>query len=659
MNVKMTLGAAMAFIALAPASGRAQIERLSPARQEKEVAALAVQAKAGLPAGPMKEHLERVQKNAAKNREAAVLAERVYRDVSNAVPAASFIYYAVPPMSDVQRLEDVYPIDGLASAPVRIVSAKGEYEPGSFLIYPLSNLGKVTFSLTPFKTTKGQVFPADKLDLKVVKVWCQNRNGWYSYFGDTGFKLCPELLLNDEDLIRVDEEKLANYARLVDKDGKITERWLNPPRQFDGRFYDHWQKTDGFQSMRPDFHDADTLQPVLLQEGRFRNFFLTAHVTPDIAEGTYRGAVKLADKSGKSLGEIPATVTVLPFELPKPKAYLDPDRDFYVCSYDYITLGIIMGYNGGDLELARKQLVAVLRDQVEHNQDMHWVSGGIDTEGLYTLKAMKEAGMRTDAVVGGISVKTNGSRKELEANARRQAEFRKELETNARHQAEFWDKWLGHHNFYIGFGDEPSAGWLERNRLVFESYQKEGFKFIIAGGNNVFNKTGYLYDWHNVAKWPEDESSVVLWNRIGQAHVAWYADMHIGPENPAFNRRQYGMAAYLAGYSAFCNYAHHFGSFNDDSETYKPMVFAYGCGNGVIDTIQWEGFREGVDDIRYATLMTTLAREAAKSKDLNTRYAGTTALQYLAGFNREDADLDVCRAEMTRHIIDLRQRLGR
>ena len=47
MNVlKMTLGAAGVLIALAPAAGRAQIERLSHARQEKEVAALAAQVSA-------------------------------------------------------------------------------------------------------------------------------------------------------------------------------------------------------------------------------------------------------------------------------------------------------------------------------------------------------------------------------------------------------------------------------------------------------------------------------------------------------------------------------------------------------------------------------------------------------------------------------------
>ena len=37
---------------------------------------------------------------------------------------------------------------------------------------------------------------------------------------------------------------------------------------------------------------------------------------------------------------------------------------------------------------------------------------------------------------------------------------------------------------------------------------------------------------------------------------------------------------------------------------YRDHVFAYPTSNGVIDTIQWEGWREGVDDTRYvATLI--------------------------------------------------------
>ena len=58
------------------------------------------------------------------------------------------------------------------------------------------------------------------------------------------------------------------------------------------------------------------------------------------------------------------------------------------------------------------------------------------------------------------------------------------------------------------------------------------------------------------------------------------------------------------------------------------MVFVYGMADGVIDTLQWEGFREGVDDIRYATLLHGLAVKAAASTNLDTIYAGAEALQW-------------------------------
>ena len=143
---------------------------------------------------------------------------------------APFVWWAVPPLSDIQRLPDVEPTDVPAGGVVRVRLARGEYEPGSFVVKAGSDLGKVAFSLGAFKNEKGEVFPAKQLDLKVIEVWYQNRNAWFCYFGDTGFKLCPELLLNDEDLIRVDEKKEANYARLTAPDGKVTERWINPPR---------------------------------------------------------------------------------------------------------------------------------------------------------------------------------------------------------------------------------------------------------------------------------------------------------------------------------------------------------------------------------------------------------------------------------------------
>lgn len=572
------------------------------------------------------------------------IAERVRADFKTLRHAEAFVHYDVPPMSGLQRLADVYPEDGVPGGTVTIVAAQDEYEPGSFLVYALRDLGKTQLSLTPFRKDDGTVFPAANLDLKVVKVWYQNRNAWYSYFGDTGFKLVPELLLNDEDLIRVDEKTGANYARLRFADGTVKERWINPPRQLDRAFWDFYRGGRAFSPMKPEFDDAETLQPVALPPGVFRNFFLTAHVTRAIPAGVYRGAVKVGTH-----GEIPVEIKVLDFILPKPKCYFDDDLDFYVNFYSYDCLGMIMEENGGDFELAKKQFLATMVNRVAHGQDINWLRFNLfGAESQACLRMMKEAGIRTDVIVASVPLATQGG-------------TMTEIESAGRRGVAAADRLLGHHNVYAAFGDEPPAAWLKETRPVLRAAQQAGWKFILAGSDHVFRKAGYQYDWHNINKQAENDTTTKLWNQLGHSpHVAWYAKQHVGVENPEFNRRQNGMAAYLSNYSSLCNYAHHYGPYNDDVSGYRPMVFTYGVYSGVLDTIQWEGFREGVDDIRYATLLVKLAREAAKSaSDIDMRYEGNKALQYLASFRKDADDLNACRFEMIKYILKLKDMLAK
>lgn len=146
---------------------------------------------------------------------------------------------------------------------------------------------------------RGQALPASALDLKFVKVWYQNGNAWWSYFGDSGVRLCPELLVNDEDLIRVDTEKKANYARLVEPDGRRHEHWLNPPRQMDKRIFKHYRFPSCFLPMEGSFRDAKTLQPVALGKGERKQFLLTVHSTKDTPAGVYRGVIQVKSKGEK------------------------------------------------------------------------------------------------------------------------------------------------------------------------------------------------------------------------------------------------------------------------------------------------------------------------------------------------------------------------
>ena len=563
------------------------------------------------------------------------------------VAASSFAevaWWSVPAMSGVQRLPDTIPADGEQGGTVKIIAARGEYEPGSFVVRSDADLGKVSFTIGELKNEKGDVFPADAVDLRVVKVWYQNKNGWFSYFADTGFKLCPELLLHDEDLIRVDQEKVANYARVTGADGQTSEWWLNPPRLLNGRYFDHFVSTTAFPSMRPGFADAKTLQPVALDKDASKQFILTAHVAPDTPAGTYEGKISVSAAQPLS---IPVAIKVLDFDLPRPMAYYHPEMDFRVCSYDYVNLGDVMALNGGDEELAWQQLEAIFRNFVAHGQDMKWLKGRTATpETDRMLAIMKKVGMRTDTIVGGVDFKWN-ERDEKESFAR------------AQRIRDYYDRTYGHHDVYGSYGDEPGAKFFIANRPIFDAYQAAGLKFIIASHEHIFNLAGYRWNWHNASKKPTDPSVPMRWNELGtDTYSAWYADQHVGAENPEFNRRQNGLGAYLSGYSAFCNYAHHLGPYNDDSETYKPMVFCYGTADGVLDTLQWEGFREGVDDIRYATLMMAIVREAEKSADIKVRYLAGKAKVLLTLFDRKTGDLNAVRGEMIGFIEKLRAALG-
>ena len=84
------------------------------------------------------------------------------------------------------------------------------------------------------------------------------------------------------------------------------------------------------------------------------------------------------------------------------------------------------------------------------------------------------------------------------------------------------------------------------------------------------------------------------------------------------------------------------------------MNFVYGDGGGIIDTLAWEAFREGMDDIRYATLLQKLAKPLQHSKDYRVRDVARKAMQVLAELDTDSFDLSAARLEIIRHIMALK-----
>jgi hypothetical protein len=117
-----------------------------------------------------------------------------------------------------------------------------------------------------------------------------------------------------------------------------------------------------------------------------------------------------------------------------------------------------------------------------------------------------------------------------------------------------------------------------------------------------------------------DSSVSALWHSRGHKILS-YGNPQTGVENPEIYRMNYGVALWNAGYDGSMDFAYQWASENDYWNDYgdahwRDHMFTYPTTNGVVDTIQWEGFREGVDDTRYVATLNKIAGTSATAKSI-------------------------------------------
>ena len=172
--------------------------------------------------------------------------------------------------------------------------------------------------------------------------------------------------------------------------------------------------------------------------------------------------------------------------------------------------------------------------------------------------------------------------------------------------------------------DEASGDVLRSERPAWEAvHQAEGKVFVAVGNNlNAVDSVGNLLDVAILAN-ALNPTQAAKWHSYGHK-IFSYANPQAGIENPEIYRKNYGFVLWNAGYDGTMNYAyqHGFGQsiWNDNDHYTKDHVFAYPTSNGVIDTIQWEGWREGVDDTRY---LATLIKKEGSDTSAKTIVSGS------------------------------------
>jgi hypothetical protein len=88
----------------------------------------------------------------------------------------------------------------------------------------------------------------------------------------------------------------------------------------------------------------------------------------------------------------------------------------------------------------------------------------------------------------------------------------------------------------------------------------------------------------------------------------------------------------------------------------RVLAFTYPTVDGVVDTLQWEAVREGVDDVRYVTTLRKAIAAAKQQKRPHGVALAAEAEKWLAGADIE-GDLQKLRLEIAMWIIKINEAL--
>jgi hypothetical protein len=514
-------------------------------------------------------------------------------------------------------------IPGISTA-FNFVVTPGEYEPASFVVHSNRSVKGLTIRTTLLSNSAGETLEGANLDVRIVKRWYQRNFGGYSP-PDMKY-MTSELLVYDDTLIRAEDGE--NFVKLeggeyieVSESAGLNGRTAPSPKDFPVR-------------------DAEKLQPVDLQAGESRQFWVTLHTLADTPAGHYQAVIEVI-QDGDVKSTIPVKVEVLPFTLAEPlleysfyyRGYLDKKKPEGTVSSE---------------SKSEAQMLADFQNMAAHGVKNPMIYQRLDSELLErVLDLRSQAGMNVDKIFyTGVNVVDNN---EGYVSPMLSRQVREVISVAADY---------GVSDVYFYARDEARGEKLTAQAPFWQAVRDAGGKIMAAGWQNSssfpgnFEITGGDEDLF-VCLGAFNQPEVQRWHDKGKL-IYSYQNPTGGYELPLTWRRNYGLLLWQARYDGAMPYAWQdsFGhGWNDfDHKQYRDHNFTYPTVDGPIDTLQWEGFREGVDDVRYLTTLLELLDSDEGKKSPHAEAAAAWVGQ-LRDIPLGQVDLDEIRARTVAHIL--------
>lgn len=513
-------------------------------------------------------------------------------------PDTRGLVYVRTAIRDDQVLPWTVPLPDEIGTPVQLVACRGEYETASVSVFAATDLEDVLFSVSDLVSGAGAVIPSSAADMHHVICWYQSGTGSVFRSRTT---LLAELLMKNPSLVETDPRRRENILHF-----------------------------------HPIPRDATTLQPICIPAFESRQCWMTIHVPQNATPGHYTGTLRVADRQGE--------IAAVPVRLRVPAWDLAPSPMIH---------GLYFGHRLPKLETVEEEnawftmFEAEVRHQLEHGCNTIATYMGLSplpsnpspyASGERLAAILKEygiSGMPYISIVNQIGFQQGEALRQLTEDARRLSA---------------WAKSLGFDNFYFHGMDEASGERLRREKDAFQAVRDGGAGVFVACRPSFFDIVGPLLNLPNVTGRLHPD----LARRVHEAgiRITSYGNPQAGVEQPNVYRRNYGLALRAAGYDGSINYEYRTidneNAWNDYNESsYRDHNFAYPAEGRPVGTIQFVGWREAVDDIRYAaTLQATIAAARHEGRDVAFVDQSETWLSSLSGYE----DLDAVRTEMIARI---------
>ncbi|MDD5530782.1 MAG: T9SS type A sorting domain-containing protein [bacterium] len=517
------------------------------------------------------------------------------------------IVYVVPPITDTKILPTSFISADYISNTISITASPGEYEPASFVIHAQQTIPSLEIKTSTLTGTSDSI-TSDNIDIRVVKCWYQSGVEIW----DISHKLLtPELLLKDDSLVQVTNGN--NYLKLTTGQYAFISDTTGTSGIPDAPLIDSFP-----------VKDSPILLPVSIDGGTNKQFWLTLKVPDNTTPGIYNGKITLKITTD-TMEEIQLKVEVLPIKLSKPCLTYSIYYSSYLADYGTISKG---AKNEEQFRAELKDLFdhGITNPNVFYQESLSTVLGirneiGIDTQALYYL------GLQTDTYGDSL-------------------DSLKDAVTNLKNLSAAY----GVTELYISAPDEQYLNTPDQ-RAQIEAVHQAGGKVLDAQFNDHADAIADVLDLAVAINAPVPTLAAKY---HGYGHKIFsYSNPQCGEEKPETYRRNYGLLLWQKDYDGAMDFAYHWNFSNiwndfdwwlcrDHNLTYPTMT-------GVIGTIQWEGWREAVDDVRYlTTLFDAMHKATQNGKD--TTAAGNW-VDSLKTLDLNAQNMDSIRAIMVKHIL--------